>query len=54
MQPQLYNLLPTQLKDVTIIPLAFIGGFVVLRFFNRFMGGVWKHLLRPSKDLKQR
>jgi len=53
MQPQLYNLLPTQLKDATI-PLAFIGGFFVLRFLNRFMGGVWKHLLRPSKNLKQR
>jgi len=45
--------LTTHLKDITML-LAFVGTFYVLSFIIKFLSGVWKHLLRPSRNLKQR
>merc|ERR1711909_182901 len=45
--------LTTHLKDITML-LAFVGTFYVLNFLRRFVCSVWKHLLRPSRNLKQR
>jgi len=40
-------------KDITML-LAFVGSFYVLSFVKRLISGVWKHVLRPSRNLKQR
>jgi len=50
---ELSTQLKDQLKDVTL-PLAIIGGLFVVSSFKGFLSGVWKHFLRPSRNLKKR
>lgn len=50
----LLNATPSEGRGALLLGCAAIGAVKLLAFGADFLGGVWKHLLRPRRNLKER